>query len=314
MNPRLDLESATGGRRTLELEDVPFHAQLAHHCGPASLLTVLEASGVDAAYEAIADRVYVPGLEGSLQVEMLATARDYGRIAYPLPPDPTALFAEVKAGRPVLVLLNLGVPSAPVWHYAVVIGFDPAAGRVLLRSGDEPRQAQKAGAWLRRWDWAGRWSMVALRPGEWPTAVDDARLLRALADFEDRAPPEATRRAWTAAADHWPRQPLAWLGVGNAAYALGDLAAATDAYRRALEIDPERLAARLNLAVALQEGGDPCAGLAALGSAPGSEHPLAPRYRDLERALRSVCDPAPRPEEPAGKESKNPDILVGIFR
>ncbi len=278
-----------GAERPVELAAVPFHPQEAHHCGPASLLTLLEHSGVETGYEELVERVYVPGLEGSLQVEMLAAARGFGRIAYSLPPEPEAVLAEVAAGRPVLVLLNLGLPSAPVWHYAVVVGFDPGRNRVILRSGRQARSEQQAPAWLRRWDWAGRWAMVVLRPGEWPAAPQRERLLRALAAFEDTAGPEAAGEAWAAAVERWPDEPVAWLGVGNAAYRSADWAVAVTAYRRVLELDPERLAARLNLAQALAREERPCDALEALGDRPAGDDPLWPAFVELETSLGESC-------------------------
>jgi hypothetical protein len=288
VHPPLDLR-AVAGSETVELTAVPFHAQLDHQCGPAALLALLEHSGVEVSYDAVVQRVYVPGLEGSLQVEMAAAARHFGRIAYSLPPRPEAVFAEVSQGRPVVALFNLGVPSRPVWHYAVVVGFDPQAGRVLLRSGRDRRQTWRASSWLRRWDWGGRWALVALRPGEWPAAADRRRLLQALADFETGAPPLQAREAWLTAAERWPDEPLVWLGLGNAAHGAGDPAAAVMAFRRALGVAPAHLAARLNLATVLEAAGDPCGGLSQLGPPPDPAHPLAARFTALEGELRSSC-------------------------
>jgi tetratricopeptide (TPR) repeat protein len=273
----------------VELTEVPFHAQEAHHCGPASLLTVLQASGVPVEYPSIVERVYIPGLEGALAAEMSAAARHFGRLAYPLPPEPDAVLAEVAAGRPVLVLLNLGLPSRPHWHYAVVVGFVPTANRILMRSGADQRLARKAPGWLRQWDWAGRWALVLLRPGEWPVAADRDRMLRALADFEDAADPASAQRAWASAAEHWPRERSVWLGAGNTAYALADLAAAEDAYRRALELDPTYVPARLNLASALGEAGRACAGLAELSFGVPADHPLSEAFEGVQQALRAQC-------------------------
>lgn len=292
LNPPLRLAEGTGAVAPVELAGVPFHPQEAHHCGPASLLTLLEASGVATGYDAVVDRVYVPGLEGSLQVEMLAAARGFGRIAYPLPPRPEAVLAEVTAGRPVLLLLNLGLPSRPVWHYAVVVGFDPGRNRVVLRSGRTARSVQRAPSWLRRWDWAGRWGMVLLRPGDWPARPDRERLLDALAAFEDGAEPADATRAWRAAVERWPDAPIAWLGVGNAAFHAGDHAAAAVAYRRVLALEPKHLPARLNLALSLGEEGHPCAGLEALGASPEPEHPLHATFRELETRLAEDCGPS----------------------
>ncbi|MDH3404026.1 MAG: PA2778 family cysteine peptidase [Acidobacteriota bacterium] len=266
-----------------------FHPQEDHHCGPASLLTLLDHAGVRADYASVVERVYVPGLEGSLQIEMAAAGRSFGRLAYALPPEPAAVLAEVAAGRPVLVLLNLGVPSSPVWHYAVVVGFDPAANRFVLRSGAERRLLRKAPVWLRQWDWAGRWALVLLAPGEWPAAPRRDRLLRALADFEEIADAASAGRAWRRAAAAWPDEPLAWLGVGNAAYRREAWDDAAEAYRHALSLDPEHLPARLNLAQAEAEGGSPCSGLAVLGPPPAAGHPLLPAFAEVREMLRRRC-------------------------
>ncbi|MCZ6726570.1 MAG: PA2778 family cysteine peptidase [Acidobacteria bacterium] len=288
MNPPLQLSDVVPGL-PVELVAVPFHAQLENHCGPASLLTVLEHSGVEVDYDDLVGWIYTPGLEGSLQLEMLAAARRFERLAYQLAPEPEALFAEVAAGRPVLVLLNLGVRSAPIWHYAVVVGFDLADNRVLSRSGDESRRAEKASAWLRRWDWAGRWAVVLLPPGEWPASPRRERLLRALADFEDSATPASARQAWRRATTEWPAEPLAWLGLGNAAHRLADWKAAEIAYRRALTLAPEDLPVRLNLALSMLESGRPCAALAELPARPPGEHSLVAAFLELEERLRRRC-------------------------
>jgi tetratricopeptide (TPR) repeat protein len=272
------------------LADVPFHPQEAHHCGPASLLSQLEAAGVSTDYNEIVERVYIPGLEGSLQVEMLAAARSYGQITYVLPPAPQAILAEVAFGRPVLVLLNLGLPQRPVWHYALVVGFDPARNEIVLHSGDTARSRQKGRAWLRRWDWAGRWAAVLLAPGDWPAEVERDRLLSALAAFDEAASPEAAESAWRSAAERWAEEPVVWIGIGNAAYRQGELPRAAEAFRTALAIDPDHLPARLNLAEVLAEGGASCEALRALGVAPAEEHPLRPAWVGLEARVRTLCD------------------------
>jgi hypothetical protein len=278
-----------GTSEAIYLADVPFHRQQEHHCGPASLLTVLEASGVKVDYDAIVERVYVPGLEGSLQAEMTAAARGFGRIAYVLPPDPAALVAELGAGRPVLVLLNLGLPRKPVWHYSVVVGIDPERNRLLLRSGGGELSRQRASSWLRRWNWAGRWAVVLLEPGEWPAVADRDSLLRALAAFEDVGDSVAVVLAWKTAVEHWPDEPLVWLGWANGSYRLGDLEAASDGYRRVLALVPDHLPGCLNLAMVTEESGRPCEALRLLGTAPEEGNPLSERFSEVEERLQREC-------------------------
>jgi len=286
INPPLKLAETV---QQVHLNEVPFYAQEAHHCGPASLLTLLEASGVTVPYDTVVERVYVPGLEGSLQAEMQAAARGFGRIAYLLPPEPSAIFAELVSGRPVLVLLNLGLPKKPVWHYAVVVGADPQRNQILLRSGRTKLSRQRAPSWLRRWTWAGGWAMVLLKPGEWPDSPDRGRLLRALADFEDSGDPVAAGRAWESAVAHWPGEPLALLGLANMAYRRGELKEAIAAYRRALALAPEHLPARLNLAISLGESGHACEGLGSLGQPPTKDHPLKETFVEAETRLQDKC-------------------------
>jgi hypothetical protein len=54
---------------------------------------------------------------------MIGAARRHGRLAY-LITGPDSMFEEVAAGHPVIVLQNLGLSWYPVWHYAVVVGYD----------------------------------------------------------------------------------------------------------------------------------------------------------------------------------------------
>lgn len=290
LNPSLRLAGVAPTAAPIELQQVPFHAQQAHHCGPASLLSLLEAAGADTDYQAVVDRVYVPGLEGSLQVEMLAAARSFGYIAYTPPPEVGAVLAEVDAGRPVLVLLNLGVPKKPVWHYALVIGYDPRRNELILHSGDTARVRHKASAWLRRWNWAGRWSMVLLAPGEWPATADRERMLRALSAFEESAQPAATEDAWRAAVERWPEEPIAWLGLGNAQQRQSWGENARMSFRRALAIDPDHLPARLNLAYSLAEDGRSCEAGRVLGTAPPADHALNSTFSEIQARLDRECD------------------------
>src|SRR5690554_6861680 len=57
------------------LEEVPFYPQEKYQCGPASLATMLNSQGLSTDPEILKELVYIPGQEGSLQVEMVAGAR-----------------------------------------------------------------------------------------------------------------------------------------------------------------------------------------------------------------------------------------------
>jgi hypothetical protein len=241
--------------QVVELDDTPFFPQDAHQCGPAALATVLGASAVKVTPEELEPRVYLPGRRGSLQVEMQAAPRAYGRLAYRIQPELSAIAAELDAHRPVLVLHNYGLPFWPRWHYAVAVGYDGAKDRMLLRSGRVRRQQLSAATFMRAWDNAGRWALVLLRPGELPVQTDKQRYLEAAAAFEGVAQPRDAWLTFDAAARRWPDEPVAWIGRGTASYRLGDKAAAAADYGAALAIDDTLAAARNNLAMTLLEMG-----------------------------------------------------------
>jgi tetratricopeptide (TPR) repeat protein len=237
-----------------ELAGVPFFAQDEHECGPASLAMLLQAGGVAATPAQLSPEVYLPGRQGSLQQELLIAARRHGLPAYVLGPTLPDLLAEVAAGHPVLVFQNISLPIYPIWHYAVVIGYDRERGSLLLHSGRTERLAMSLATFERTWARAGHWAMVALPASELPATAHEERFTAAVVALE-RLDPHAARRAYAAALERWPEQPALLLGAGNAAYAQGDLAGAAEAYRRAVKTRPELADAWNNLAQVLMESG-----------------------------------------------------------
>ena len=241
----------------VELTATPFHPQTEHQCGPAALATVLGAAGRNTDPAALATEVYLPGRQGSLQPELAAAARARGLLAYETGPSLSELLAQVAAGRPVLVLQQLGAGPWPYWHYAVVIGYDTASGTVLLRSGTDRRQAQRASLFAATWDRGGNWGLVLLEPGTMPAQPDPVRYMSAAAALEAAGNPVAANAAYAAAARLWPKAPLPRLGLGNLAAAAGDWAEAERWYRAVLADDPTQAAALNNRAEAMVRLGCP---------------------------------------------------------
>ena len=178
------LQSALPDTSAVELSDTAFFAQDEYQCGPAALATVLHSAGASQHPDDLSKQIYMPERQGSLQPELLAATRRAARIPYVIDPDLRVLHAELDAGRPVLVLQNLGLGLLPAWHYAVVIGLQPDADQVVLRSGTERRYIMPAREFLRTWRLAENWAMVVLRPGELPSDVDRLRYLQAVATSE----------------------------------------------------------------------------------------------------------------------------------
>ncbi len=119
-------------------------------------------AGRESTPEALVPQVYLPARKGSLQAEMLATARRHRLVAYPLAPRLEDLLREIAAGNPVVVLQNLALDWAPQWHYAVAIGYDLDAREIVLRSGVTRRLAMTLDTFERTWARSGHWAMLAL--------------------------------------------------------------------------------------------------------------------------------------------------------
>lgn len=253
INPRVQLAQLEVA--PAQLQGIPFHPQTEFHCGPASLAGVLGASGIDADPDQLAPQVYLPGREGSLQVELLGATRRAGRIPYVIEREPAAIAAELAAGRPVLVMQNLRTPRFPLWHYAVVTGVDPDDNRFVLNSGTEEAVEIGAPTFMRTWDWAQRWAFVVLAPGELPAAADALRYAEAVADFERVAGGEASEVAWRAALLRWPADHRPRLALGNLAYAGGRKGEAASLYLEGLKARPGDPVLSNNLATVLGELG-----------------------------------------------------------
>lgn len=241
--------------RAIELDATPFFPQEDFQCGPAALATLLVASGIEVTPEALAPDVFIPGREGSLTLELIGATRRHGRVPYVLATTAEEMIAELEAGRPVLVLQNLGAGPLPVWHYAVLIGYDAERNLAVLRSGSEQRLEMKWQRFAGTWHRGGRFALTTLPPGVIPAHADPARYIEAAAGLEAAGQRQAASKAYDAAIARWPGEPLPWLGRGNLAYAGGDRAAAADAWLRVIELDPANVAARNNLAELLLDAG-----------------------------------------------------------
>jgi tetratricopeptide (TPR) repeat protein len=241
--------------RSLEIRSTPHFPQEDFQCGPAALATILVASGVDVTPDALAPQVYLPERQGSLSLELVGAARRHGRLPWVLDATADEMVSELEAGRAVLLLQNLGVPQIPIWHYAVLIGYDADRNVAILRSGDTERLEMKWQRFARAWHQGGRFAMTALHPEEVPAYATPARFIEAAAGLEGAGRRAEARTAYETAIARWPDEPHAWLGLGNVALAAGDRAAAADAYSRAILLAPDDAAARNNLAELLLDAG-----------------------------------------------------------
>ncbi len=273
----------------VELTATPFFPQTAYHCGPAALATVLAALGLPADPVALGEQVFLPARGGTLQIELVAGARRQGVVATRLPGTLEALLRELQAGHAPVVLLNLGLSWAPVWHYAVPVGYELDRGEMLLRSGTTERAVFSLSAFERTWVRAGAWAFVATRPGDWPATATEDAVVEAAVGVERSAAPEVAVVAYRSALVRHPRRLSLQIGLGNALHAAGDRAGAAAAFEAATQAHPDSAPAWLNLASTLAELGRPREALAAAREAErrAAGGPWAQAAADLRARLQS---------------------------
>lgn len=244
---------ANNAQPARELTNVPFFPQKRHQCGPAALATVLVHSGINTHPEELEPQVFLPGREGSLTVELAAASRRHGRLPYPMTAGLENILAEVGAGNPVVVLLNLGFDDFPVWHYAVVVGYDAAKNSLTLRSGMERRKIMGTSRFYSAWRRAAFWGLVVVPPDRIPVTAQPKVFLREAAALERIGNLNEAAEAFDAALQRWPGSEAALLGLGNANYARNDLQAAAAIYLRLIRSCPDSAAGFNNLAQVLAE-------------------------------------------------------------
>lgn len=269
----------------VELTQVPFHAQSDFLCGPASLAMVFNAAGVSATVESVTPMVYLPGRHGSLQAEMLGATRRSGLVAYTPAPQLEAVLREVAGGTPVVVLLNLTLRIAPVWHYAVIVGYDLETRKVIVRSGNNERAGWSFGYLEFYWQDSDYWSMLALPPDRLPATVVERDYAAAAAALEQAGRPSEAREAYRTLLKRWPANLVGLIGLGNVEYVLKDLPAAERAFRRAGEAHPKSAIALNNLAHVLAMLGRLAEAEAAARAAVALEGPTLPEARKTLEAI-----------------------------
>ncbi len=271
----------------VELKEVPFFPQDDYQCGPAALAMVLNWTGVQIQPDALTSQVYLPERKGSLQAEMVAAARRYGRVGYVLRPELEDLLQEVRAGNPVVVLENLAFNWYPKWHYAVVIGYDIGRRDIILRSGREKRLALPLRTFEYIWRRGNHWALVVVPPGRIPETAEENAYLQAAVGLERAQRLDEASTAYRAALERWPDSLGARIGLGNSRYSLGDVKGAEQSFREAVAQHPEAAVGFNNLAQVLADQGKWSEAADAARRAVTIGGPLKERYvQTLEEILK----------------------------
>jgi tetratricopeptide (TPR) repeat protein len=270
----------------IELERVPFFPQSAFQCGPAALATVLNDRNIRVTPDDLVDKVYIPKRKGSLQIEMIATARRYGLVGYQLEPQLSALLKEISHGNPVLVFQNLTFSLWPKWHYAVVVGYNMAKRELILRSGTHRRYVIDFAVFERTWQRAEHWAYVFTLPGEIPMTAEPGSYVRAVLALEHVGYNAEALTAYRKASEKWPDSSIVMMALGNAEYAAGNYNRAESAFDLELNSHPRNARAWNNIAYVFKAKSCPLNTLVAVYCA----ERLAPQDRNIRNSVAELSN------------------------
>lgn len=274
-----------------ELKQTPFNPQSQYQCGPAALASVLQFYGQPVSAEELVDEVYIPQRQGSLQIEISASARRHQMLPYVLQPKLTELLDEIAAGHPVLVFQNLGLAWYPQWHYAVAIGYDLQQQHIILRSGTEKRWITPFKVFERTWQRADHWALVIVPVGQIPHTASATSYLQTAHAFEQTTQIEQAYKAYQAASIRWPDNSQVWMLLGNLAYQQNDYPQAVGAFSKVTRLDAQQVDGWNNLAYALLADACPQQAIKALQCGLN----IAPDNENLQHSWQELRQQADRP-------------------
>lgn len=144
------------------IEGVPFYPQEDYQCGPASLASVLNYLGTKVTPEDVAKDIYRRSAKGTLNIDMVLYAQSKGLEASWYSGGWDDLTEKIKAGWPLIVLVDNGFSILQVNHFMVVTGYDE--GVLIANSGREQNRQIPLKDFLRVWERANFWTLLIKKP------------------------------------------------------------------------------------------------------------------------------------------------------
>ncbi|CAM4146400.1 PA2778 family cysteine peptidase [Shewanella livingstonensis] len=209
-----------------QIPEVPFYPQEDYFCGPTTLAEVFNFYGISKTPQQIAPALFIPDLQGSLQIEMVAAARQQGLLAYAEPGNLTQLLSLVSEDIPVIILQNLSTSWYPMWHYAVVTGYDLDHQQVVLHSGTDKNRIAELKVFERTWLRGQYWLLAAVPVDKVSSHFDRFIYTSAAQDLLSIGQSTPGVNALKNATRQWPDYWLSYFLLGNYYLAIDNAKAA----------------------------------------------------------------------------------------
>ena len=273
------------------IPNVPMQKWDIKSCGAGALSSVLQHYGDPTTMDEWQERL--PKTRGGvMSIDLVLGAREKGFDARLVTGDRSLIEAELRDGHPVILMLK--VIQAPgkgydFFHYIVIDGYDRSRNLFRTQFGDgKPRWATMTRlepAWK-----PTKHAAILIRPADPSTTA-----LRAAVRLEEEGKLALAAHAYREILRENPKSMVAWTNLGNVEARLGRKPAAEEAFRKALELDPDSADTLNNLAWLLYEEkrieeAEPLARKAVITKAPDPWMRLDTLARIL--AARGACDEA----------------------
>lgn len=198
-----------------DIQGVPFYSQQEFYCGPTTLAEIFEFNGVKKSPESIAPQLFIPKRNGSLQLEMIAAIRQEEFLAYSSRGSLAQLIKLINHNIPVIVLQNLGLSWYPLWHYAVVKGYDLERQEFILHSADIKNRRVAMKVFERTWQRGKFWYVAALTTSQNIAILDDFTFISAAQDLISTGKGPAAIPYLKQAINVWPENWLSYFLLAN---------------------------------------------------------------------------------------------------
>ncbi|CAM4234451.1 PA2778 family cysteine peptidase [Shewanella denitrificans] len=233
-----------------QITGVPFYPQEDYFCGPTTLSEVFNFYGISKTPQQIAPALFIPDLQGSLQIEMVAAARQQELLAYASPGNLAQLLSLVSEDIPVIVLQNVSTSWFPMWHYAVVTGYDLNNQYLVMHSGVDKHRIAELEVFERTWQ-RGEYWLLAIVPTDISSKHFDPFIYASAAqDLLSSGQPTFGVNALEKATKQWPDYWLNYFLLGNY-YLANDNAKAIFWYQQGLVYAGQQAAYLNNYAYSL---------------------------------------------------------------
>ncbi len=202
-----------------KVEDVPFVDQDDYACAPASLSMLLQFRGSQISRDDLRSHLVTEKAKGTYQTDLLNEVRLQGKLGIVIS-GMENLLKEIEQGNPVIILQNVGLTKtiAPVWHYAVVTGYNLKTPWIRLHSGHEKNKRMNMKLFEETWDMADAWGLLVLNPEQISSTADELAVARGAAGLEQVGKLPEAILAYKGILTRWPTSLSGLLGLGNCAF------------------------------------------------------------------------------------------------